>query len=377
MQKPRLVQGNQAVAEAAIAAGCRFFAGYPITPSTEIAELMAEHMPRCGGRFIQMEDEIASMGAILGASLAGKKVLTATSGPGFSLMQELIGYAAIAEIPSVIANVQRFGPSTGRPTSPAQGDVMQARWGTHGDRGVIALTPSSVAECYSVTLKAFDFAEKFRMPVILLLDEIIGHMRERVELPEAHEVQSIYRKQPIVPEERFMPYQPDEDEIPAMPPFGSGYRYHVTGLVHGQNGLPSESPEVARKLIARLHEKISREHDEIEMYEEYFADVADYLVVAYGGTARSALAAVKTARKLGINAGLLRLITIWPFPYHALEKCSRFAKKVLVPELNYGQLVGEVIKTCGEAMVFPINRYDGEIMTPDKILVQLKAVARR
>ena len=377
MQKPRLVQGNQAVAEAAIAAGCRFFAGYPITPSTEIAELMAEHMPRCGGRFIQMEDEIASMGAILGASLAGKKVLTATSGPGFSLMQELIGYAAIAEIPSVIANVQRFGPSTGRPTSPAQGDVMQARWGTHGDRGVIALTPSSVAECYSVTLKAFDFAEKFRMPVILLLDEIIGHMRERVELPEAHEVQSIYRKQPIVPEERFMPYQPDEDEIPAMPPFGSGYRYHVTGLVHGQNGLPSESPEVARKLIARLHEKISREHDEIEMYEEYFADEADYLVVAYGGTARSALAAVKTARKLGINAGLLRLITIWPFPYHALEKCSRFAKKVLVPELNYGQLVGEVIKTCGEAMVFPINRYDGEIMTPDKILVQLKAVARR
>ena len=377
MQKPRLVQGNQAVAEAAIAAGCRFFGGYPITPSTEIAEFMAEQLPAYGGKFIQMEDEIASMGAILGASLAGQKVLTATSGPGFSLMQELIGYAAMAEIPSVIANVQRFGPSTGRPTSPAQGDVMQARWGTHGDHGVIALSPASVEECFSVTLKAFDFAEKFRMPIILLLDEIIGHMRERVELPEQHEITSVYRKQPTVAEDRFMPYQPDEDEVPPMPPFGAGYRYHVTGLSHGHNGLPSESPEVARKLLARLHEKISRSHEEITLYEEYFTSDAEYIVIAYGGTARSALAAVKTARKLGINVGLLKLITIWPFPYHIVERCTRFAKKVIVPELNYGQLVGEVIKACGESMVFPINRFDGEIMSPERILVQLKAVARR
>lgn len=368
MAKARLMQGNQACSEGALAAGVRFFAGYPITPSTEIAEILAAKLPRIGGKFIQMEDEIASMGAICGASLAGVKAITSTSGPGFSLKQELIGYAAIAEIPVVIVNVQRLGPSTGKPTSPAQGDVMQARWGTHGDRGVIALTPASVRECFDVTVKAVNFSEKFRVPVILLLDEVIGHMRERVELPEAHEIEVIDRKQPACQPEDYAAYKPDADGVPPMAAFGEGYFYHVTGLVHNYQGLPASGAAMTDELIRRLHTKIERAQEEITLYTEHYLDDADIVVIAYGGSARAAIAAVKEARKQGIKAGLLKLITIWPFPSELVARVAQKAKKVIVPEMNYGQLVGEIERYMPREKVVSVTRTDGELFKPDEIL---------
>ena len=275
MNKPRLMQGNQACAEGMIAAGVRFFAGYPITPSTEVAEIMAEELPKLGGKFIQMEDEIAGMGATIGASLTGVKSLTATSGPGFSLKQELIGYACMAEVPCVIVNVQRMGPSTGLPTSPAQGDVMQARWGTHGDHGIIALSPGSVREAFDVAVASVNFSEKYRTPVILLLDEVIGHMRERVELPEASELTLVNRKTPTEPPETFQAYKPGEDGVPPMAPFGEGYYHHVTGLVHTHTGMPSGGGAVTNELVRRLESKIYRAQDDITMYTEDGIEGAD------------------------------------------------------------------------------------------------------
>jgi len=368
MAKVQLMQGNQACAVGALAAGATFFAGYPITPSTEIAEILAEMLPKFGGKFIQMEDEIASVGAILGASLTGAKAITATSGPGFSLKQELIGYAAIAEIPCVIVNVQRLGPSTGKPTSPAQGDVMQARWGSHGDRGVIALSPTSVRETFDITVKAFNFAEKFRMPVIILLDEVIGHMRETVELPETDEIEVIDRKRPTGPPEEYQAFKPDADGVPPMADFGDGYYYHVTGLVHGYNGLPASGSATTTELIDRLHTKIERARDEITIYHEDFTADADILVVAYGGTTRAAIAAVKEARAQGIKAGLLSLVTIWPFPGDVVAKAAGKVKKIIVPELNYGQLVGEIERYVPRDKVVSVTRYDGELFRPEEIL---------
>jgi 2-oxoglutarate ferredoxin oxidoreductase subunit alpha len=371
MAKAQLMQGNQACAVGALAAGVTFFAGYPITPSTEIAEILAEMLPKFGGKFIQMEDEIASMGAVCGASLTGAKAITATSGPGFSLKQELIGYAAIAEIPCVIVNVQRLGPSTGKPTSPAQGDVMQARWGSHGDRGVIALSPTSVRECFDITVKAFNFAEKFRMPVVLLLDEVIGHMRERVELPESGDVEVIDRKRPSGPPDQYLAFKPDDDGVPPMADFGEGYYYHVTGLVHGYNGLPASGSAATTELIDRLHTKIERARDEITIYREDFTADADILVVAYGGTTRAAIAAVKQARAQGVKAGLLTLVTIWPFPGHIVAAAAAKAKKVIVPELNYGQLVGEIERVVPREKVVSVTRYDGELFRPEEILTPI------
>jgi 2-oxoglutarate ferredoxin oxidoreductase subunit alpha len=375
MKKSILMQGNQACAEGALAAGATFYAGYPITPSTEIAEFMAEKLPQIGGKFIQMEDEIASMGAVCGASLTGAKVLTATSGPGFSLKQELIGYAAMAEIPVVIVNVQRFGPSTGLPTSPSQGDVMQTRWGSHGDRGVIALSPSSVRECFDITVKAFNFAEKYRTPVVLLMDEVVGHMREKMDLPESAEVESVSRKKPVCPPEEYQAYKPDEDGVPAMAPFGEGYYYHVTGLVHNYDGLPTQSSVVADELVRRLHSKIDNAQKELTLYTEHYMEDAEFVVIAYGGTARAALAAVKQLRAGGVKAGLLKLITIWPFPGYLLEELRERVRAFIVPEMNCGQLIIEIERHVGKEKVVAINRIDGFLFTPEEIAVPILQLA--
>lgn len=363
------MQGNEACAEGALAAGVRFFGGYPITPSTEIAESMALLLPQLGGKFIQMEDEIAGIAVVLGAALAGKKVLTATSGPGFSLKQELIGYAAMAEIPLVIANVQRVGPSTGQPTSPSQGDVMQARWGTHGDHPMIALSPWNVKESFDVAIKAVNYAERFRTPVIILLDEIVGHLREKVVLPNPDEIEIYPRRQPdCTREQGYQPYRPAADLVPNIADFGTGNRIHVTGLTHDETGFPSGSPKVTEESIHRLHEKIARAQDEITHYDEFFMDDAEYAVVAYGGTARTAYAAVEAARIKGIKVGMVRLMTIWPFADKVIKKLAIEVKGILVPELNYGQLVNEVERAAGgKAIVKLLAKYNTEIFTPEEI----------
>jgi 2-oxoglutarate/2-oxoacid ferredoxin oxidoreductase subunit alpha len=368
MKQVRLMQGNEACAEGALAAGVRFFAGYPITPSTELAEFFAARLPRCGGTFIQMEDEIAGMAAICGASLTGKKSLTATSGPGFSLKQELIGYAAMAEIPVVVVNVQRSGPSTGQPTSPAQGDVMQARWGTHGDRGVIALCPASVREAFDVGFMAVNYAEQFRTPVIVLLDEVIGHMREKIVLPAAEELTIVNRRLPQHGQQNYLPYQPDDTGVPAPANFGDGYRYHVTGLVHDYSGFPSASPQITQEIIDRLHTKVASQKHQITHYTKYMLDDADIAVVAYGATARTALAAVEKCRGMNIKAGLLKLTTIWPFADDVIAQLADTVKTILVPEMNYGQLVGEIDRAAkGKVPVITLPKYNTEIFTPDEI----------
>lgn len=372
MSKAQLMQGNEACAKGALDAGVRFYAGYPITPSTEIAEFMAEQLPLVGGTFIQMEDEIASMGAIIGASLTGTKSLTATSGPGFSLKQENLGYAIATEVPCVVVNVQRSGPSTGLPTSPAQADVMQARWGTHGDHPVIALTPSTVQECYELTVQAFNFAEKYRTAVIMLMDEVVGHLREKVELPESLPI--INRKKPSVSPDRYVPYENEESRIPAMANFGEGYRYHVTGLTHGENGLPTGKPEVADKALKRLNQKLDPYLNEIQLYEEWNLEDAELVILAYGCTARPVREAIEAARREGLKVGLFRPITIWPFPSQALEKYE--GRKFLVPEMNSGQLVGEVERIFGYKKVERLNRIDSELITPTEVLEKIREVLR-
>lgn len=370
MSRVLLMQGNQACAEGAIAAGVKFFGGYPITPSTEIAEFMAKRLPQIGGKFIQMEDEIAGIGAIIGAALTGKKVMTATSGPGFSLKQELLGYAVITEIPLVIATVQRVGPSTGQPTSPSQGDVMQARWGTHGDHPIIALTPASVPECFSLTIKAYELSEKYRMPVILLMDEIIGHMREKIELPDSYdEIVQPERKVPTAPKEGYKPYLADADGVPPMAAFGTGYHWHVTGLVHDETGFPNGSSNTTQTLMDRLNAKITDHLDDIMMYEEYRLEDADIAVVAYGGTARTAYAAIDMARAQGIKVGMFRPITIWPFADEQIAKLATKVKHIIVAEMNCGQLVGEVKRVVeGKVPVQLLAKYNNDAITPDEML---------
>ncbi|WP_371376979.1 2-oxoacid:acceptor oxidoreductase subunit alpha [Sporomusa aerivorans] len=374
MSKICLMQGNQAVAEGAIAAGVKFFGGYPITPSTEVAESLAKMLPAVGGKFIQMEDEIAGIGVIIGASLTGKKVMTATSGPGFSLKQELLGYACIAEIPMVIVNVQRVGPSTGQPTSPAQGDVMQARWGTHGDHPMIALTPGSVPECFDLTIKAYEFSEKYRTPVILLLDEVIGHMREKIELPASYdEIVKPQRKLPKVRPEEYKAYKTDDDLIPAMAPFGTGYRWHVTGLVHDEYGFPDGSPAATKACTDRLHAKVTNNLDDIILYENYCMDDAEIAVIAYGGTARTAYAAVDDARAKGIKVGLFRPITMWPFPEKQVKEIASQVKNILVAEMNFGQYVIEVERAvAGKVPVTLHAKYDSEAITPNELIVAIE-----
>ena len=367
MSKARLMQGNEACAEGAIAAGVNFFAGYPITPSTEIAETMAKLLPKTGGKFVQMEDEIASMGAILGASLAGAKAMDATSGPGFSLKQELIGYAACAEIPCVLVDVQRVGPSTGQPTAPSQADVMQARWGTHGDHPIIALAPWSVRETYDVTVMAVNYAERFRTPVILLMDEVVGHLREKVVLPDHVDVYP--RRQPKKTRaEGYEPFTPDEDLVPNVADFGKGYHIHVTGLIHDDTGFPVGSPAITEQSIRRLHEKIDRAGDEIIHTECSFMDDAEYAVVAFGGTARTAYEAVRAARARGEKVGLVRLITIWPFADKVIASLAQKVKGILVAEMNYGQVVGEVRRAAnGACPVELCGKYNMQAFEPQEI----------
>lgn len=374
MSKVLLLQGNQAVVEGAIAAGVKFFAGYPITPSTEVAESLAEKLPKNGGKFIQMEDEIASMGAVIGASLTGKKVMTATSGPGFSLKQELIGYACAAEIPLVIVNVQRVGPSTGQPTSPSQGDVMQARWGTHGDHWLIALTPASVPECFELTLRAYALSEKYRVPVILLMDEVIGHMREKIELPDDYsDFPQAERKQPDCAPEDFKAYATDETLVPAMPAFGSGYRWHVTGLVHDETGFPKGTPAATLAAANRQRAKLENNLDDIVQVENYRMEDADFAVVAFGGAARTAYETVDMARAEGLKVGLVRPVTIWPFAEAQMKELAGRVKGILVHELNCGQYVHEVERAVnGKVPVSLYAKYDNEPATPAQLLEEVK-----
>lgn len=374
MSKVLLLQGNQAVVEGAIAAGVKFFAGYPITPSTEVAESLAEKLPKNGGKFIQMEDEIASMGAVIGASLTGKKVMTATSGPGFSLKQELIGYACAAEIPLVIVNVQRVGPSTGQPTSPSQGDVMQARWGTHGDHWLIALTPASVPECFELTLRAYALSEKYRVPVILLMDEVIGHMREKIELPDDYsDFPQAERKQPDCAPEDFKAYATDESLVPAMPAFGSGYRWHVTGLVHDETGFPKGTPAATLAAANRQRAKLENNLDDIVQVENYRMEDADFAVVAFGGAARTAYETVDMARAEGLKVGLVRPVTIWPFAEAQMKELAGRVNGILVHELNCGQYVHEVERAVnGKVPVSLYAKYDNEPATPAQLLEEVK-----
>jgi 2-oxoglutarate ferredoxin oxidoreductase subunit alpha len=368
--KVAFMQGNEACAEGALAAGCRFFAGYPITPSSEISEILSRRLPRIGGVFIQMEDEIASIAAAIGASVGGLKAMTATSGPGFSLMQENIGYAAMTEIPCVIVEVQRGGPSTGLPTSPAQGDVMQARWGTHGDHPIIVLCPWSVQETFELTIKAFNFAEKYRTPVILLTDEVVAHMREKIVLPDPQEIEVVDRTRPHVPPERYFPYEETSTDVPALASFGEGFRYHITGLHHDRAGFPTERPDEIAPWLDRLFGKIERNLSDICLFEE--ESPASILVVAYGATARSAYRAVTLARERGCEAGLFRPKTIWPFPVAALELAARRAQRVVVPEMNLGQLALEVERIVGRGRVHRVNRADGQMITPEQILAAMR-----
>jgi len=369
------LEGNQACALGAIAAQCRFFAGYPITPSSEIAERMALELPGVDGVFIQMEDEIASMGAILGASMGGVRAMTATSGPGFSLKQENIGFAAAAEIPCVVVNVMRGGPSTGLPTRPAQGDVMQARWGTHGDHPIIVITPASVMEIYEQTIRAFNLAESLRVPVILLYDEAIGHLRETVHLPDINEVELSERKWANSSVENYQPYATQADAIPSMARPGDGYRAHTTGLTHAVDGFPTQDPGEIDQSIQRLLEKLEQHREQIDLYEEINCDDADLIVVAYGITSRAARQAVKLARDEGIKAGLFRPVTLWPFPATRLRHHCETSRAMLVPEMNAGQLIQEVERyTPGTCQLQGLNRVDGETITPTQILEKMRSL---
>jgi 2-oxoglutarate ferredoxin oxidoreductase subunit alpha len=369
----RLVQGNEACAEGAIAAGCRFFAGYPITPSSEIPERLSMKLPQVDGTYIQMEDEIASMGAIIGASLAGAKSMTATSGPGFSLMQENLGYACIAEVPCVVVNVMRGGPSTGLPTYPAQGDVMQARWGTHGDHPIIALCPSSVLECFTLTIKAFNYSEKYRTPVILLMDEVVGHMREKVVFPEPGQYEIVDRVKPSVPPEWYLPYEDTSFGVSPMGIFGEGYRYHVTGLIHDIRGFPTLRQDEIEPFLLRLFRKISTHFDDIQIVESYQVDDAELVLIAYGCVARSAHRAMVEARAEGLKVGLMRLTTLWPFPRRFVEPLTKAKKTLLVPEMNMGQVSREVKRVNqGITTVLTLNKIDGTIIYPKEILAKIR-----
>jgi 2-oxoglutarate ferredoxin oxidoreductase subunit alpha len=368
-----LLQGNDACVKGALLAGCRFYAGYPITPATEIMEVMARELPKVGGAFIQMEDEIASLGAVIGASLAGVKSMTATSGPGFSLMQEHIGFACMAEVPCVIVDVMRAGPSTGLPTQPSQGDVMQARWGTHGDHPIIVLTPSSVYEFFELTVRAFNLSERYRTPVILLVDELVAHLREGVVLPSAGEIEIEERSRPRVPPEWYIPYADPGTGVPPMSSFGDGYRYHVTGLYHDVRGYPTTRRDEVEPLIRRLFSKISRDFNLMQWFDSYHNEGALITVIAYGCVARAALWAVKKAREKGLKVGLIKLKVLWPFMRRTVMRVLANSQKVLVPEMNMGQISREVKRVNrSKCDVVTLNKVDGTPITPLEILGALE-----
>lgn len=374
----KFLQGNEACALGALAAGVRFFGGYPITPATEIAEVMARELPKVGGVFVQFEDEIASMGAVIGASAAGMKAMTATSGPGFTLKQENIGFAIMVQIPCVVINVMRGGPSTGMPTLPSQSDVMQARWGTHGDHPIIALAPASVRECFDLTVRAVNLSERFRIPVILLSDAMIGHMREKVVIPPREQLLLVERKKPSVPPSEYIPYADDGTGIPPMANLGEGYLFHITSNNYDDEGFPATNDHrIADYRLKGLHNKIERNRAEIIDLEQFMAEDAEILLFAFGSTARSARGAVKMARQAGIRAGLFRPKTIWPFPYSELEAAAGPAKHVICVEMNLSQLESEVIRAvCAtKAKVHGLHQSNGLLITPQQIYQKISEVA--
>ncbi|MBR5339442.1 MAG: 2-oxoacid:acceptor oxidoreductase subunit alpha [Lachnospiraceae bacterium] len=374
MAKRVLMQGNEACVEGAIAAGMRFYAGYPITPSTEIAEVSALRLPQVGGKFIQMEDELASIACAIGASATGVKAMTATSGPGFSLKQENLGYACLAEIPLVVVDVQRSGPSTGLPTSPSQGDVMMARWGTHGDHPIIVISPSSVRETYELAIRCFNLSEKYRTPVIFLMDEIVGHLREGVEIPEAGSFEIVDRPVP----EHYYPkkhaYHLEEGElVPKMAPFGAGERYNVTGLLHDDTGFPTNNNKIAGDLVERLMKKIDDNYDDIVTTEEVGMEDADIALYVYGGTMRAALTAMEMARAKGFKVGIFRPVTIWPFAERELREVAKKVKRIVVAEHNYGQMLREVERVAkDDCEVRFVGKVNGTVITPEEILQKIE-----
>ncbi|WP_297982183.1 2-oxoacid:acceptor oxidoreductase subunit alpha [uncultured Methanobrevibacter sp.] len=373
MVEERFVQGNEACALGAIAAGCRFFAGYPITPSTEIAEQMSVLLPKYGGSFVQMEDEIASVGAIIGASWSGMKSMTATSGPGISLMQENIGYAFISETPIVIINVQRGSPSTAQPTMSAQADIMQARWGSHGDYEPIALAPSSVQEFFDFTIKAFNLAEKYRVPVTILADEVVGHMREKLVIPDSVDI--VKRIKPEMSDD-YLPFDAPENGTTTMPAFGDGFNIHVTGLTHDERGYPdTNTPETHAKLVGRLCDKVLNNRSDICSVKKELCDDADIVIVSYGSPYRSVGSAVKQAREEGIKVGSLKIDTPWPFPEEEVLEIAKSASDIIVPEMNLGQLVHEVERVAGgEANVHLIGKIGGVLHKPEEILAKIREI---
>ena len=371
----KLLQGNEACAEGALYAGCTFFAGYPITPSTEVAEYLSRRLPLIGGVFIQMEDEIAAMAAVIGGSLAGAKTLTATSGPGFSLKQENLGFGMLCEVPCVVIDVMRGGPSTGVPTGPSQSDIMQCKWGTHGDHPVICLTPGYVQEIFSETVRAFNLAEKYRTPVIVAFDEIIGHMREKIEIPDKGVLEVLGRKRPTCSPAEYMPFDESKGDVPPVADFFSGYRQHITGLNHASDGFPvNASPRIHTDEL-RLMRKVEANKKDIIRYEEYLLDDAEVAVFAYGVSGRSGKNAVEQARAAGIKAGLFRPLTIWPFPEEEVAALSSRVRAIVVPELSLGQIIYEVDRCAkGKCKVEGIYRVDGDPITPTQILDKIKEV---
>ena len=376
MENMKFLQGNEACVEGALYAGLNFFAGYPITPSTEIAEQLSIRLPQIGGRFIQMEDEIASICALVGASLTGHKVMTATSGPGFSLMQEGLGYAVMAEIPCVIVNVQRGGPSTGIPTHVSQGDFYQARWGVHGDHAIVVMTASNHQDVFAVTVDAFNIAETYRTPVILLFDEVVGHMREKLLIPDKGEIPLVERLRTSVKEGvNYHPYLPREDGRLPMSDFGGVHRYNVTGLFHDMWGFPSADPKVVHRLMRHLMDKILNNENQISRYKEYYTEDARTILVSYGSAARSALHVVEYLRPRGEQIGLIELQTLWPFPYPLIREKSRQAASVVVVEMNTGQVLREVKRAVDRPeRVFLANRIDGSMIKPDDIRSVLRLI---
>ena len=367
------ITGDIACAEGALAAGCRFFSGYPITPATEIAEHMAARLPEVGGTYIQMEDEIAAIATVLGGSWAGKKSMTATSGPGFSLMAENIGYGVCTETPCVIVNVQRGGPSTGLPTQGAQADMMQARWGSHGHYEIIALAPSSAQDMFYQTIEAFNLSETYRVPVLLMSDEIVGHMSERVVIPDASKIIQRLRPKPRGRKDRFKLYEPGPNGVAPMPAAGDGYNVHVTGLTHDERGYPALSVEGQAQMMTRLVDKIQNNLDDIIRTEPYQLEDADYAIISYGISARTSMAAVDMARAQGIKAGLLRLITVWPFPEHLIRKLAGRVKGLVTVEINLGQIHLEVQRCAGgKTPAVLVGHPGGTIISPERVCQTLK-----
>ena len=371
------LDGDHACCEGTLAAGARFSAGYPITPSTEVVERFAWRIPTVGGIFIQMEDELAASIAIQGAVWGGAKAFTVTSGPGFSLMMEHVGYAAMTETPCVFVNVQRGGPSTGLPTLPAQADMMQARWGSHGDYAIIALCPHSPQECFDLTIQAFNLSEEFRVPVMMMLDECVGHMTEKVVIPEADQIEVTPRRYTQMPPDEFRLYEPREDLVPDMVKAGDGYRFHVTGLTHDERGYPSMNVETQDVQVRRLQDKLKPLANGRALCETENLEDAEVVVVSYGITSRVAQRAIQLARARGIRAGKFRIISAWPFPEQRIRDLAGRVKAFVVPEINLGQMVHEVARAAaGKAAVIPVSHAGGSVHNPDAILKAIVEAAR-